>query len=84
MATFKKRINFIESDEGVKVKHELSQMESDKAYFTKSSYNANDSLYPDHDMSFVEKHMHYLHTHQNVNPQQYLSNLRLMTRVRQR
>jgi len=82
MSTFKKRINFKESEEGAAVKQALSKMALDNTYTTESSYNANEMLYPDHDMSFVEKHMHYLSTHQNVNPQQYLSNLRLMTRVR--
>lgn len=82
MSTFKKRINFVDSDEGFKIKQALSQMEKDLTYTTQSSYNANELLYPGNDMSFVEKHMHYLSVHQNVNPQQYLSNLRLMTRVR--
>ena len=84
MGTFKKKISFRDSETGALIKKALRHMETDNAYFTKSMYNSNESLYPDHDMSFVEKHMHYLHTHPNVNPQQYLSNLRLMTRVRQR
>ncbi|GAC1499378.1 MAG: hypothetical protein NVS1B10_02010 [Candidatus Saccharimonadales bacterium] len=84
MSTFKKRINFPESDEGMAIKQELSQMVRDGEYITVSSYNANPLLYPDHDMSFVEKHMHYLSAHQNVNPRQYLSNLRLMTRDRKK
>jgi len=82
MSSFKKRINFFDSEEGNEVRRELRQMAADSGYTTESSYNANDVLYPGHDMSFVQKHMHYLNTHQNVNPQQYLSNLRLMTKVR--
>jgi hypothetical protein len=82
VSTFKKRINFFDSEEGAEVKHALRLMESDSTYTTESSYNANELLYPGNDMSFVEKHMRYLSAHQNVNPQQYLSNLRLMTRVR--
>jgi hypothetical protein len=84
MSSFKKRINFFDSEEGDEVKRELRLMAADTGYTTESSYNANEVLYPGNDMSFVEKHMHYLNTHQNVNPQQYLSNLRLMTKVRQR
>jgi hypothetical protein len=82
MSTFKKRINFPESEEGAEIKRELTSMQADLGYTTESSYNANEMLYPGGDMSFVEKHMRYLSLHQNVNPQQYLSNLRLMTRVR--
>ncbi|HZL08224.1 MAG TPA: hypothetical protein VFC50_03460 [Candidatus Dormibacteraeota bacterium] len=84
MSSFKKRINFFDSEEGSEVKRELRLMADDSGYTTESSYNANDVLYPGNHMTFVEKHMHYLNTHQNVNPQQYLSNLRLMTKVRQR
>ncbi len=82
MSTFKKRINFPESDEGIKTKQQLRVMVTDKTYTTESGYNANVLLYPDNDISFVDKHMRYLSELQNVNPQQYLSNLRLMTRVR--
>jgi hypothetical protein len=84
MSTFKKRINFPESEEGIRTKQELRLMVTDMSYTTESGYNANVLLYPDNDISFVDKHMRYLSEHQNVNPQQYLSNLRLMTRVRQR
>lgn len=82
MSTFKKRINFPDSEEGIVTKQKLSMMVSDITYTTESGYNANVLLYPDNDISFVDKHMRYLSEHQNVNPQQYLSNLRLMTRVR--
>ncbi len=82
MSTFKKRINFPESEEGIKTKQQLVMMVTDGTYATVSSYNSNAQLYPDNDISFVDKHMRYLSEHQNVNPQQYLSNLRLMTRVR--
>ncbi len=82
MSSFKKKINFFESEEGKKTKQALVKMASDNGYTTESSYNANELLYPGNDMTFVEKHMHYLSVHQKVNPEQYLSNLRLMTRVR--
>jgi hypothetical protein len=83
MSTFKKKVNFYESEEGIAVKKALRLMASDNTYTTESSYNANSQLFPGHDMSFVDKHMRYLSMHGNVNPRQYLSNLRLMTRVRQ-
>jgi hypothetical protein len=50
------------------------------AYHTVSSYSANATNYPDHVISFVDKHMKYLSEHQAVNVDHYLSNLRLMTR----
>jgi hypothetical protein len=64
------------------VRDALRLMENDLTYQTDSGYSSNESLYPDNNITFVEKHMNYLTEHRNVNPEQYLSNLRLMTRIR--
>jgi hypothetical protein len=82
MATTKRKINFFESEEGAEVKRVLGLMASDSSYNTASRYSANSDLYPDNVMTFVDKHMHYLSAHPSTNPQQYISNLRLMTRVK--
>lgn len=82
MATLKKRVSFFESEEGVEVKQTLRRMAKDGAFNTESTYNANAEKYPDHLISFVEKHMHYLNTHPSIDPNHYLANLRLMTRIR--
>ena len=78
----KKRPNFYESAEADVIKQTLVLMQTDAHYNTDSSYSANTDKYPDHIRSFVEKHMEYLHTHPSVDPNQYLSNLRLITKVR--
>ncbi len=49
---------------------------------TATSYSSNAELYPDGQMPFVEKHLAYLINHPNVDPEQYLSNLRLMLKKR--
>lgn len=60
----------------------LAQIEKDATFNTGPSYSANGDKYPDHSIPFVDKHMNYLRTHPSIDPQQYISNLRLMTRVR--
>lgn len=82
MATTKKRINYHDSDEGLAIRQALYKMVADETYTTDASYSANLENYPDNLIPFVEKHLQYLNTHQNVDPQHYLANLRLMTRVR--
>lgn len=82
MSTASKKINFIDSDEGQATRQQLLDMVADDAYMTDSSYSANGALYPDNLIPFVDKHMEYLRSHPTTNPQQYLSNLRLVTRLR--
>lgn len=82
MSTVKKRVNFFESLEGLEIKRILTVMALDTAYNTDSSYSANSELYPDNLIPFVAKHMSYLNAHPSTDPQHYVSNLRLMTRVR--
>lgn len=77
-----KQRSFLESEEGMKIKRALHLMESDSMYSTKASYSANVNTYPDHLIPFVDKHMQYLSEHQNIEPEQYLSNLRLMTKIK--
>jgi hypothetical protein len=82
MATLKKRVNFYESEVGQHVKDTLTEMITDEAFNTKPSYSTDTEQYPDNLMPFVDRHMHYLNTHPNVNPEHYISNLRLSTRLR--
>jgi hypothetical protein len=71
--------NYIEEDQ---IRRALENMELDEAFVTESSYSANVVIYPDHRISFGDKHMAYLKKNPQLNPEQYLSNLRLMTKVR--
>jgi hypothetical protein len=83
MSRYKKKVHFFDTEEARLTEETLRVMVSDKAYLTEPSYNANGALYPDHMISFVDKHMNYLRTHPGVKPDQYLSNLRLITRITQ-
>lgn len=82
MATVKRRPNFLDTDEGIQTEQVLRSMEANNMYNTESSYSANAVTHPDHRISFADKHMKYLSEHQAVDIDHYLSNLRLMTRVK--
>jgi len=82
MHTSNKKVKFIESEEGIEIARILEQMASDDTYNTESSYSANSELYPDNLIPFVDKHMNYLSSHPTTDPRHYMSNLRLMTRVK--
>jgi hypothetical protein len=82
MATNRKQSDFIASEEGVRIRQELTAMLSNQSYTTESTYIANSERYPDNQIPFVEKHMHYIATHPSVDPNHYLANLRLITKVR--
>jgi hypothetical protein len=82
MATLKKRSGFLESEEGIAVRHELEQMTINSTFNTDSGYSANGTIYPDHLMPFVDKHMNYLNAHPKIDINMYLANLRLMIRRR--
>ena len=82
MATNKRQADFVNSEEGLQIKEELLAMLRNNGYTTESSYSTNGDLYPDNQIPFIEKHMHYLTSHPSVDPSHYLANLRLITRVR--
>jgi hypothetical protein len=82
MPTIKKKSDFFDTQEGIEVEQALRAMAADSAFSTESSYSANSVTYPDNLIPFVDKHMNYLKQHQNVNPRHYLSNLRLMTKIK--
>ena len=82
MAVAKKRTNFFDSIEGKDVKRTLQLMAEDNSYATKPSYSADTLQYKNNMMPFVDKHMNYLSKHPNLDPYHYISNLRLMTRVK--
>lgn len=77
-----KKADFFDSEAGQAARQALLIMDKDTAFNTYSSYTANAQDYPDYKIPFVDKHMNYLMLHPSTDPQQYISNLRLMTRVR--
>jgi hypothetical protein len=82
MPTLKKKSDFYESVEGIEAKEILQSMVTNEIYNTDSSYSTNSDLYPDNKIPFVDKHLSYLRSHPSVDQQHYLSNLRLMTKIR--
>jgi len=79
--TLHKKPGLFETPEGDIIVEELKRMSASPSFLTGASYAANSDLYPENSMSFVQKHVAYLRAHPATDPQQYLSNLRLMTRV---
>jgi len=82
MSGYKRKPDFFETEEGKRVEQTLKIMAKDNAYSTEPSYSANTKLYPNNIIPFVNKHMDYLKSHPTTDPSHYLSNLRLITRVR--
>lgn len=82
MRTVNRKPDFFETAEGIEVIEQLHSMVDSSVYSTEASYSANTTVHPDNKISFVEKHKNYLKQHQNVNPRHYMSNLRLMTKLK--
>ena len=78
----KTRTNFFASEEAEEIKRTLQKMVESGVYNTASSYTANSYEYPDNLMPFVDKHMNYLNAHPKLDAGMYITNLRLMTRIR--
>lgn len=60
----------------------LEAMEADARYNTPSRYSSNTALYPDNVVTFSAGHMNNLRKYPNINPDQYIQNLKLITRIR--
>lgn len=82
MASSTKKLDIYNSEEGRLIAEELKKMVLDNHYNTDDSYSANIVTNPDHKISFVDKHLKYLSEHRSVNPTHYLSNLKLMSKIR--
>ena len=53
-------------------------MAADENYNTRTTYSTSDK----DGISFVEKHMEYMGLYPNLDHQQYISNLKLKTKIR--
>lgn len=82
MPTIKKKDYLNNTEESIAIEQTLQDMVNSTTYHTESSYSADGINYPEGSIPFIDKHMKYLRSHPTTDPQQYLSNLRLMTRVR--
>lgn len=76
MAVTIKTQRFLESEAAKDIKSELTRMMEDPKFNTRASYSA----ILNGDIQFDEKHMNYLSSHLGVDPSQYMSNLRLITK----
>lgn len=68
------------SKEESEVLQMLEQMENDKAYSTQPRYAANTEKYPNNLITFTQQHMEHLRKFPGIDPEQYISNLKLMNR----
>ena len=82
MQLAKRQTDFLNSEVGLESKRQLELMVQDDRFNTEPSYSANTTLYPDNLIPFIDKHMSYLCSHTQTDPTLYLSNLRLITRMR--
>ena len=78
LSTNQYRQQFLASAQADEVMDQLRLMEVSAAYHTKESYSPS-SLDA---VTFTDKHFTYICSHPAVKPQEYLANLRLMTKVR--
>ena len=78
-ATINNRIStFFKSDEGIELRNQLTKMADDESYNTRTTYSTLD----ENGLTFVEKHMKYMSLYPNLNYWQYVSNLKLKTKIR--
>lgn len=64
------------------IMQELQLMLEDDSFHTIPGYSIDTATYPDSAVPFIESHLGYLQKHPQVDPKYYLSNLRLMLKVR--
>lgn len=64
------------------ITRELQAMVDNASMITKPGFSPNAEVWPDNQVPFIELHLAYIRAHKNVNPQDYLSNLRLMVKRR--
>lgn len=72
------RQEFLNSEGARILREQLEAMVEDPGYNTATRY----SLVVTEGSQFVEKHMLYMANHPSMNHDQYLSNIKLMTKVR--
>jgi hypothetical protein len=69
---------FFTSPKGLLARQDLEDMMNSEEFNTSSTYSPSST----ERILFVDKHLDYLSKHPQVNPNHYLSNLKLMTRIR--
>ena len=82
MPAYSKKQDFFETIEGLEIKDTLEQLCLSDKYCTDSSYSPNTTNYSDNLMTFIDKHMSYIRSHPQIDPVQYVANLKLVTKRR--
>lgn len=59
----------------------LLAMENDERYSTAAQYAVDSLKYPSNSITFTQRHIEHLRKFPEINPHQYISNLKLMTKV---
>lgn len=78
MSSLVSRQQFLKSEEAETLRKELQNMVKDPNYNTYVRY----SLVTTNGSQFVNKHMAYMANHLQMNHRQYVSNIKLMTKLR--
>lgn len=68
----------MQSEQGMRLRALLVEMTQNENYNTRTTYSTIDK----DGISFVEKHMKYMSLYPNLNHKQYISNLKLKTKIR--
>lgn len=76
MAVTLKTQQFLDSERATEIRQELAEMMTDPKFNTRPSYSA----VLNGDIEFDDKHMNYISSHLGVDPAQYMSNLKLITK----
>lgn len=80
MAKFAKAKAFSTVSE-IEVLEMLTEMEGDERYNTQSRYSADAARHPNNQVTFSEKHIEHMRKFPEINPHQYIQNLKLITRI---
>jgi len=82
MSMIKQRRGFVGSEEEIAIRRILQSMTKDSTYNTAPTYHPDSIRYANNLIPFVDKHINYLNAHPRLDAGMYLSNLKLMTRLR--
>ena len=75
-------VNIYDSETGTETRSALQALQENPRYQTMVGYSSDKDKYPDGLIPFIDMHLLYLHRHPQVDPAQYLSNLRIKLKIR--
>lgn len=75
---FVAKVDYFETVDGLEILKQLEAMCRSEEYITNDSYAPNSENL----ISFLDKHQEFIRKHPNTNAQHYVSNLKIMCRLR--